>query len=58
MGMDGRLTRSILTILVAVFLFFIGIGILKWAFSKVLPVVLVIGVIYVVYRLATGKKIF
>ncbi|NLD48306.1 MAG: hypothetical protein GX660_14120 [Clostridiaceae bacterium] len=56
--MDGRLTRSILTILVAVFLFFIGIGILKWAFSKVLPVVLVIGVIYVVYRLATGKKIF
>lgn len=56
--MDGRLIKSILIIIGAVVLLSILIGIIKWAVLKLLPIVLIIGVIYVVYRLVTGKKIF
>lgn len=56
--MDERLIKSIFIIIVAVILLSILVSIIKWAVLKLLPVLLIIGAIYVIYRLATGKKIF
>ncbi|NMB33016.1 MAG: hypothetical protein GX992_02080 [Clostridium sp.] len=56
--MDGRLLKSVITILIAVILLFIAVKLISWAVFKLLPIAIIIIAVYIVYRVITGRKPF